>query len=810
MSSSVDLGSVAQRSPSKMGASDTHRPQSSEGIWVPGEAGPALRESTKMISDLTHQIWQSKLELSFRRDQQAALEKKIEVLEAGKKEAEETNQRMVKEMEKRDKAIEEAVAMIVTLEARIEELTQERSRSRHIEAESVPALPTQETSLEIPSPRSKPLNVAKLEADAQILNRMPSFLSDRTENTENLRNVYLGARGSVVSLSQVTDAGLDNDNGTHLGLASPSLSVLSESSFVSVYGRKGEHQRIPSKVDEPLSLNGPASDIDGVGIRTASRTGSSNQRTGRSDSSRYQGQEQFQSMGSVVGGSPLQRIENLDPSLSQKRHTLRLSDSSKNLHAASNAKGNQSPNRVKTRQQKREEMRKVMTETPGGASLHDHGLPPTPDTISSATLRRLKNSDDTLSRRQRGADQQSQGSSLDLTSAHDIPVDGVPLHSATLPVQHYERALDSHTRVSLQQAASIPRPRSADETTVSNRRERRWSVDSEASGDSFESSLDIWLRAAGSRPKQVSGRASPDLFGFPVNPSKGGWSMDAMFGPASSYSNVAEVLPNNDQMRDLMSAQTALFGSTGPPPPPNRQSSMQAHTGVTGVAKPSGDHAARRRKRHTRRNSDDAQARAAMKTPVPEQFGPELAKQPAKGEQKRSNYPPIVSHQGPKSGLMRLWRRSIGSAPSAPSPEPNQAVAPAPVAVPAGDYADGSQSLGQPATWVNKNIAVEDDRTGATPPPILRNPRQRRESALEAEPSAPSTPITNYVEVTTPRTAIPPAIQIPPHARQQQQQQQQYQDQQPENSPVTGSATGSRRKWLPNFARSNSGKQRSG
>lgn len=512
-------------------------------------------------------------------------------------------------------------------------------------------------------------------------------------------------------------------------------------------------------------------------------------------------------MGSVVGGSPLQRIEKLDPALSQRRQTLRVSDSSKNLLAASNAKANQSPNRVKTREQRREEIRKVMTETPGGASLHDHGLPPTPDTISSATLRRLKNSNDTLSRRQHGADQQSQGSSLDLSSAHDIPVDGVPLHSATLPVQHHERAPDSHSRVSLQQAGSIPRPRSADETTVSNRRERRWSVDSEASEDSFESSLDIWLRAAGSRPKQAGGRASPDLFGFPVNPSKGGWSMDAMFGPASTYPNVAEVRPNNDQMRDLMSAQNALFGATGPPPPPNRQSSMHARTGAAGAPKPSGDHAARRRKRHTRRNSDDAQARAAMKTPGPEQFGPELAKQPANGEQKRSNYPPIVGQQGAKNGLMRLWRRSIGSTPSAPSPEPTSAIAPAPApaAAPAGDYANASHSMGQPASWMNKNIAVEDDRTGATPPPILRNPRQRRESGLEAEPPAPMTPTTNHVEVATPRTAIPPGMQIPPPAHAQQQQYQQ-----PENSPVAGSATGSRRKWLPTFARSTSAKHRSG
>lgn len=798
--SPIDLSASVQKSPSKAGGSDANRPQSSNGSEQTGGKGPGLKEMEKVISGLHKQNFDLKLELYHRRERQSALEEKVETLEVERNEAVEENQRFHEELEKRDKAVEEAVAMIVTLEARLEQIMQERDMVRRIEDEGVFShLAQQQTALEVPSPRSKSLDVSKLEEDAHAIARMPSFLSDRTEGTENLRRVYLGARGSIISLNQAADESPDANKEPHAGLASPSLSVLSESSFVSIYGKKDEAQAASFRVDEPLSLDGPSHDDGGAG-----RPGNYNESNSHSLGSGLparsgshllgHNQRHFQPIANVMEGPLLQSVDKSESFPQQRRHTLRTSDSSRNLAADSSQKLG-SPSRIKTRDERREEMRKVMTDSPGGVSLKDPGMPPTPDTISSATLRRMKNSNDTLLQRRETADRQSsQGSSYDLASAHDIPTDGVPLRSSVARSNDQRHREEVFGQLPWQQAASIPRPRSADETTVSNRRERRWSTDSKDSEGSLESSIDIWLRQAGARTK---GRESPGLFNFPVDADRGSWAMDAMFGPGSTYAPASTVQSNSDQMRDLISAQQALFGATRAPPAPERQSSMQAQTGSRVAAEQAkGGNMPRRRGRHTRRNSDDVQMRAQMKTPAPEQFASEMAKPPPNGEQKRGHYPPIVGHQGARNGLKRLWRRSLGAASNS-SPAEVPAAEPSPTAAAVVD--DGAQTQ-QPeaATWISRSGAVEEDRTGATPPPIMRNPRQRQENEQDGELQAPSTPRMTQAEPTTPKTAVPPGMQAPSPAQPPHQQ--------PEAAAAAGQATGARRKWLLNLGRSNGGK----
>jgi phage shock protein A len=80
--------------------------------------------------------------LYHRRERQTALEDKVETLEREKSRVEETNDYLSQEMEKRDKAIEEAVTMIVHLEARLEQLSAQRSIIEQIEAEGQYAGPT--------------------------------------------------------------------------------------------------------------------------------------------------------------------------------------------------------------------------------------------------------------------------------------------------------------------------------------------------------------------------------------------------------------------------------------------------------------------------------------------------------------------------------------------------------------------------------------------------------------------------------------------------------------------------------------------
>lgn len=723
----------------------------------------------------------------------------MEKLESDKTRAEEMNDKLLEEMEKRDKAVEEAVAMIVMLEANVAELTKERNMVRQVEAQGFYGSPPPKPRTENPPPDPSTLDVPQLDNEAKTINRMPSFLSDRSERTENLRNVYLGTRGSVLSLSRVAEAS-DMDNGQLNGLVSPTLSVLSESSFVSIYGQKGQEKMVPSKVDEPLSLDGTKAsppDTNAPILKEAPT------QTPRSNSfSRVNSAGQFQPIASIMEGSPLQRIERLDPAYSQKRETPRPASSGKSPSSCELGKTPRSPGRKVTREEKREALRRVMTDTPGGVSLHDQALPPTPDTVASSTLRRFKNSNDTLDRRHDGMEGRSQDSlpSLPhLSVSNDKlsePFPTIPTEPKAHPVQlgkQRDVPNDSPKR-SLQ---APPRPRSADESTVSHRRDTHpWDLDSDSDTDSFESSLDIWLRA-GSKPPR-GGRASPDLFGFPTNPSNGSWSMNAMFGPNNTYTGGANVNPDSDKMYDLFSAQQALFGTGGAPPPPNRRSSLNAQTGSNippaddatpkPPAKVKGQKPPGRRARHFRRNSDDAQMRANMKTPVPGQLAQPPPQPPANGDQKRSHYPPIAGHQGARNGLSRLFRRSLGGTPTndatAHPPPPN----PEPVNT---EQPKNSHQPGAP-TWVSRSGALDDDRSGATPPPIQRKPCQGRGSVSEVESYAPSTPGMDGTPA-TPVTAIAKEAHAPPVTQEQ-----------PESSPAAGSATGSRRKWLPAFGRSSS------
>lgn len=625
------------------------------------------------------------MELYHRRERQTALEQRVELLESEKTKSDELNEKLGQEMEQRDKAIEEAVAMIITLEARMEQFAKERDIVRHIEAERQYAhFNRYETS----SPKNF--------FDDKTLARMPSFLSDKSENTENLRNVYLGVRGSMLSLPQVAEGSGDAANTP----ASPSMSVLSESSFVSVYGQK------TPEVDVPLSLDG----VDSLPIKSSgihrpktSLAKPAQTRTARSNSMSMNGR-QFESITNVIDqGSPLQRIERTY--IQEERPESR----NQNTKASATTK---SPT-ARRRDEKREGLRMVTTDSPGGVRLHDHALPPTPDTISTSTLRRFQNSDDTLPR-QEVRNQPSIGALSDV-SAHDEKPSGVRLEPEPTKVRDFgtfDRAM-------------IRRPRSAGETTVSHRG-NDWDSDSDSDTKSLESSLDIWMRESAKPDRR--GRASPDLFGFPS--TKGAWAMDAMFGP-SAYGS-ATVDP--ERLLEMLPTQPEVFTSTVAPPAPHRRSSLHAQTGSNQTKTGRVQKSPTRRK--GRRNSDDPQIRAVT--------------QPTPTSDKK-HYPPIAGHQG-RNPLTKLFRRSLGGSTESTPVETNFA-----------DIPRSQTAMGVPS-WINR----DDDRDSATPPPIMRNPRQSR----------------GLVDLETEELMISPVETT-----------------QEGNSPRTVSAMGTRRKWLPGFGR---------
>lgn len=745
-----------------------------------------------MVDGLHKQNFDLKLELYHRRERQTNLEDQLEALETDKTQTEEMNQTLVGELEKRDKAIEEAVAMIILLEGKLGELTEERDMVRQVEAQGYFGHPRYQLTpnREDDSPRTATLDMSQLDEAPKMLSRQPSFVSDRSERTENLRNVYLGARGSVISLPRVAEGSSDLDTAQASGLASPTLSVLSESSFVSVYGQKGEGRMVPSRVDEPLSLDGEVSKNEAPHVQRAPSTKPDPQHTPRANSfSRGNNVGQFQAIANVTNSSPLQRIERRDPSYSNRRETPRPPSSSKNVGHLDSGKMTKSPSRKASREEKREALRRVMTDAPGGVSLHEPVLPPTPDTVASSTLRRFQNSNDTLDNRchdgMQGRSQDSlprvRGSYEKLAHEHLAEQSVVSVDSVAPPPIQDKRRPARQPDSRRQDFQPPPRPRSADESTVSHHH-REWNYDSDNSEDSFESSLDIWMRA-GAKPSR-RGRTSPDLFGFPTSPSKGSWAMHAISGRNPAYPGGAAIDNSGEKLLNLNAAHDVILGrpdgpvAPGPVPAPDRRSSLNAQTGVNRLQENGTPQHTQRprprervhRPRHVRRNSDDAQVRANMKTPAPAQLTQSPPQPQVQAEQKKTNYPPIVGHGGMRAGLSRVFRRSLSGATSKDIPE-DLAIA---------EAANGdSVKDGQPIhTWTNRASTFDDDRAGATPPPILRHHRQGRSGAEPMMDEASSGPALK-------ESALPPPSQ---------------QETADAGFPA-GAATGTRRKWLPAFSR---------
>ncbi|KAF7562167.1 hypothetical protein G7046_g1973 [Stylonectria norvegica] len=784
MSASVELGRVSQShhsSPTKGGESDSRRPQSNGGSQGTKRKGLGVNEMEQVISNLHKQNFDLKLELFHRRERQSVMEDRIETLESDKLEIEEMNDKLVQEMEKRDKAVEEAVAMIIMLEAKIEQFAQERSMVRQIEAQGRYGYDL-DLPYEHPTPEAQVPDIARLEDDVKALNRMPSFLSERSENTENLRNVYLGVKGSVLTLPHVAEGSGDTESPAN-DMGSPSLSILSESSFISVYGQK-QH---PADVDEPLSLDGADSLPERARVimrpkTSLAKTSHPPSRTARSNSISHT--HGFQSITQIIGhSSPLQQIER---TYSQQKDDIQTEDRDSGGFSGRSAKP---PSHKKTRDEKREALRRVLTDAPGGVRLHDHALPPTPDTISTTTLRRFQNSNDTLFKQHGVSSQRSHGALSDWSAPdenHQEPPSGALLQEPSPPTKP-SNARDFNGNSCFENRALIPRPQSASETTVSHRRGNDWESDSDDSDSrSLESSLDIWMRES-SQPNK--GRISPDLFSFPTAASRGGWAADEAYGPSNAYGDNTSIGFDPAVMLDLFPAQQALFTSAAPPAP-NRRSSLHAQTGSTPApsAKRSNGRvnkspSRRGRSSRGRRNSDDPQMRAAIKTPIQQS----LPAQPSSEQAKKNHYPPIAGQQAVRNGLTKLFRRSLGGSSSTPSEVGT------PIVAETTTFPDAPKNAGMGVpSWVNRNNAIEDDRESATPPPIMRLPRQGRGVPFEID--VPATPVMDEIPP-TPTTAIAVADLVPEHQG---------------SSPRVVSATGTRRKWLPGFGRAASLKNRAG
>lgn len=697
--------------------------------------------------------------------------------------------------------------MIVTLEARVEQLLREREMVRAVEDRGY-FYERNETRTPATGPSPQPhMDFERLgsEDEARILARMPSFLSEHSEATSNLRNVYLGSRGSILSLSKMAEYGHDQDRGDLRGARSPSLSVLSESSFRSIYGEK-DATRSSNSSPSPRSMD-PAP-FDGLSENVSLRPRLSGNKSNivtpsklrRVDSRNMSaGAAKFQNINDILdtAASPLQRLEKLEGTLTAMDDASRPSNAygrkTNSRPSTSRPVKPQAQPQPKTKQEKRDALERVLTDGPLAKDFRNsNGLPPTPDTISTTTLRRFKTSNDTLPKDSEFAGYRSDLALSDTTASQQSITAGkadnlgatgkdTTQHASTTAFDGLkELSSDSSYFNGRFSTAQIPRPRSADETTISNHRGGRGrdSWDSDVTDDeldgagSMASTSDYWIResmtpnrAAALNPFSSAsqagdhhdGRISPDLFSFPTSTS--GWATDAMFGTVGGHGYIGSTgggLPTATPLAQTLDAlgdslPQPLFGSgfaspvlggiSIPPPPPNRRSSLHARTGsshamVSAISSsPAGPSPLQSRIRTSPRRSRErsnsiegpptsshstARAAAAQlgRAPTAPPQSP-MDAPPHQQSQKQRHYPPTASQPARSRGLNNLFRRSTGSSADVQPPSSAPATETSFKNVPA-------PMVGMPLSWdshTNTNDIFDDDRASATPPPIMRNRR---------------------------------------------------------------------------------------
>jgi hypothetical protein len=469
------------------------------------------------VSTLHKQNFDLKLELFHRRQRQTELEERLEAAEAQiaeQAEMQAINEQLLAELEKRDQAVEEAVGIICALEEKIDKLTRERTAVRSCDAQYEPGYfhHGREKSGQDPQDpepsllpcnglgNTKPMKSSQLSVASKSVGKMPSFLSEQSEGTEALRSLYLGnddnSHLSLPKLSKENHGKDEHEEGD--GMDSPRLSVLSESSFLSVYGDKG-----PSI--DALDLNDGA-DMGSPVVRRHRKSISIEKwvderakaakiipKRPSTSKSPILRNDQYPSILNVLE-SPLQRLEKMERELSRHNASVRLFREPTNDGIRSGA--NRHDNQMEC-----EAIRKTEMNTFGRQPT----LPPTPDTISTNTLRRFKNSNDTLGRGTAEGEQELDLERLDRMS-------NAPSYASALNL----------------------RPHSAGETVTSRREGHGWDTVTQSEVTETNSELDVGLPTtfdpwiAMGREKRQPRVQPPDMFTFGDEDDEE-WGRDMMF-----------------------------------------------------------------------------------------------------------------------------------------------------------------------------------------------------------------------------------------------------------------------------------------
>lgn len=497
--------------------------------------GMGVKQIEEHVSTLTKQNFNLKLELHHRRERQEALEKKLEAAEKRieeQTELQEVNEQLLAELEKRDQAVEEAVGIIVSLEEKVERLMKEREIVKAFDANHDPGFygTSHDEPYNVPGPARSEISNA--------MARMPSFLSEQSESTEALRSLYIPTEHSY------TDSTVpkQSEDAPPTEMDSPRLSVLSESSFLSIYGERQLSLDDDVAEADPETHRHKSESVERwvddrpVPSRPAAQKRSST--TPRRNDSR---RGQFPSINHVLE-SPLQRLEKLKTSME------------KSSRLASTTIPQQTNEKPKTK----EMLKRVMTDK--SSFDQQQMLPPTPDTVGTNTLRHYQNSNDTL-------DKNRIADGTFLNSSSTIPAPG-------------------STENAFQSTLSI-RPRSAGETVTSRREGHGW--DTETQEDDISSIASTFATQTSRRPGRP---LTPDLFTYTSEDRYRTLGRDMMFNyepslpfyTASRYERLRQssvpVQPRNDDIARRLPYNSNLhnpptsFDTT--PRPPERRSSLSA------------------------------------------------------------------------------------------------------------------------------------------------------------------------------------------------------------------------------------------
>jgi hypothetical protein len=423
-------------------------------------------------------------------------------LEAAEKEIaeqQEVNEQLLAELEKRDQAVEEAVGIIVNLEDKVETLMEDREAVKTVDAQydSGYFRESHELSSSPPTTNDK---ATRLKVDSKPVARMPSFLSEQSEGTEALRSLYLPHNRSH---SDATLPKLPEEAGADVP-DSPRLSVLSESSFLSVYGDKRlppASEETEGEVDSPPRIHRKSLSVE-KWIDERPTHNLTPVKSTRVDGIRKNG---FLSINDVLE-SPLQKLEKLRHTLEKHNTSLtRVPERSRSLREGE-----------RLRSEDKRKPRELLGFTDKASFDHYQGLPPTPDTISTSTLRHHQNSHETLGQ---------------LADANEHTL----LNStSTFPNR------------SKQSTVSL-RPRSAGETVTSRREGHGWDTQEDLTETGSQSSTAS--ASAYSAHPQRKAIMPPDLFTFSDLDSRdemSDWGRDMMFNDSHLPTHTAR---RYDQLR---------------------------------------------------------------------------------------------------------------------------------------------------------------------------------------------------------------------------------------------------------------------